>query len=71
MIMTTKNAEKTDWTIKEVAVLLLRTEGRLRQLCIEHSIGRKITDNLRLLSDSDVKQLRELIRYGKNSEQST
>jgi hypothetical protein len=70
MIAMIQPSQRTDWTTAEVAAAIGRTDGRVRQLCIQHKIGRLISSKLRLLTDDDVAHIRTLIRAEKKSEPS-
>jgi hypothetical protein len=45
------------FTVREAARLLKISTSRVRRLCIDHEVGDKVNDRLRLLSDRDVRTL--------------
>ena len=48
------------FTAKQVAQQIGVTSTRVRQICIEHEIGHKIGNFLRLLSEEDVEQIKKI-----------
>lgn len=48
------------FTVKQVAEELGVTSTRIRQICIEHEIGHKIDDFMRLLSEEDIEQIKKI-----------
>ena len=57
------------WTVAEVARELELTTGRIRQICREHNIG-EVKGRDRLLSESDMRRIRNLPDRRKKDEQS-
>ncbi len=61
--------------VTDAARELRVTSGRIRQLCIEHDIGKMLHPRLRMLSPRDIQSLRKILdsqhggRPRKNSEQ--
>ncbi len=51
---------KDVFTVSQVAEEIGVTSTRIRQICIEHGIGKKITDHMRLLSEEDVEQIKDI-----------
>lgn len=54
--MSTATKEKTIYTTREAAEELGITDGRIRQLCIFHRIGKKF-GHIRMLSIRDLKRI--------------
>lgn len=63
--MATVDPEKSI-TVAEVAARFGRNPSRIRQLCIEHSIGTLIADRVRLLTERDAERIgRMLSQFGR------
>lgn len=45
------------FTVTQAAQKVGVSSTRIRQICIEHDIGQKVSDHIRILSDEDVEQL--------------
>lgn len=52
---------KKPHTVTEVAEKFERTPSRIRQICREHNIGYMIQSDLRLLTDDDVKAIKNVL----------
>lgn len=48
-------------TVKDASERFDRTTGRIRQICIEHGIGKVIRDRIRLLTEQDVQKIGRII----------
>ena len=58
---------RTTFTVQDAADRVGKTPGRIRQICREHAIGECIENRVRVLSQSDVDRIADIIsERGKN-----
>lgn len=70
-MMATVEEKKTTFTVTDAAERFNRTTARIRQICIEHEIGKLIEERIRLLTARDMEKIGKIIEetgYFKDSE---
>ncbi len=67
MVMSTVDLEKYKHTVSDAAERFGKSSGRIRQLCLQHAIGKLVAGKIRLLSDYDLKKLGKIFdKIGRN-----
>lgn len=59
--MATDHRSKAVYTVKDASEQFSRTPGRIRQICIAHSIGELIENRIRLLNAKDMQKICKII----------
>jgi len=54
------------FTVNDAAVKFKRTTARIRQICIEHTIGETIEGRIRILSPADFREIGRIIAASEN-----
>ena len=68
--MKTIEEKKTTFTVQDAAKQFCRTTARIRQICIQHDIGKLIEGRIRILTSGDVRKIGKIIEetgHEKNS----